>query len=68
MKHPLVLLITMSASVLHAQSLKVEAIIAEGPDSKPATAFAQDVPKLYAFFRSEGTRAGGFCINGFARS
>ena len=58
MKHLFVLLITISASVLHAQSLKVEAIIAEGPDSKPATAFAQDVPKLYAFFRSEGTHAG----------
>ena len=58
MKHLFVLLIAMSASVLHAQSLKVEAIIAEGQDSKPATAFAPDVPKLYAFFRSEGTHTG----------
>jgi hypothetical protein len=58
MKHRFVLLIAMSASVLHAQSLKVEAVIAEGPDSKPAMTFAQDVPKLYAFFRSEGTHAG----------
>ena len=58
MKHLSVLLIAMSASVLHAQSLKVEAIIAEAPDSKPATTFGPDVPKLYAFFRSEGTHAG----------
>jgi hypothetical protein len=58
MKRLFVLLVMMSASVLHAQSLKVEAIMAEGPDSKPATAFARDVPKLYAFFRSEGTHAG----------
>src|ERR1700741_3368944 len=58
MKHLFVLLITISASVLQAQSLKVEAIIAEGQDSKPAMAFAPDVPKLYAFFRSAGTHAG----------
>ncbi|HEX6565729.1 MAG TPA: hypothetical protein VF020_15670 [Chthoniobacterales bacterium] len=58
MKHLFILLIAMSASVLHAQSPKVEAIIAEGQDSKPATAFAPDAPKLYAFFRSEGTHAG----------
>ncbi|MBV9873298.1 MAG: hypothetical protein JO025_01100 [Verrucomicrobia bacterium] len=58
MKHLFVLLIAVSASVLHAQSPKVEAVIAEGQDSKPATAFAPDAPKLYAFFRSEGTHAG----------
>jgi hypothetical protein len=58
MKHLFILLITISASVLHAQSIKVEAIIAEGPDSKPASTFAPDALKLYAFFRSQGTHTG----------
>ena len=58
MKYLFVLLMMMSASVLHAQTPKVEAMIAEGPDSKPATTFAPDVPKLYAYFRSQGTHTG----------
>ena len=37
---------------------KVEAAIAKDKDTKPATTFPADIPKLYAFFRSKGTEKG----------
>jgi hypothetical protein len=43
---------------VRADTPKVEAIMAKDKDSKPATTFAPDVPKLYAFFRSNGTKKG----------
>jgi len=36
----------------------VESAIAKDSDTPPATTFAADVPKLYAFFKSSGTRKG----------
>ena len=36
----------------------VESAIAKDSDTPPATKFASDVPKLYAFFKSSGTRKG----------
>ena len=41
-----------------AGSPKVEAAIAKDKDTKPATTFPADIPKLYAFFRSKGTEKG----------
>ena len=41
-----------------ADAPKVEAIVAKDKDSKPAVTFASDVPTLYAFFRSTGTKKG----------
>ncbi len=46
------------ASVARAGEAKVEAAIAVDQDTKPATTFAPDVPKLYAFFKSKGTEKG----------
>ena len=43
----------------HAGDVKVESVIAVDGDTKPATTFASDVPKLYAFFRTKGTAKGG---------
>jgi hypothetical protein len=45
-------------SSVQAGSGKVEAAIAKDKESKPATSFAADVPKLYAFFRSKGIKKG----------
>ena len=42
----------------NAGDVKVESIIAVDGDTKPATSFASDTPKLYAFFRSKGTEKG----------
>ena len=36
----------------------VESAIARDSDTPPATTFAADVPKLYAFFKSTGTKTG----------
>ena len=36
----------------------VQSAIAKDSDTPPATTFASDVPKLYAFFKSTGTRKG----------
>lgn len=36
----------------------VESAIAKDSDTPPATTFAADVPKLYAFFKSTGTHKG----------
>ena len=45
-------------SMAQAGKPKVEAVIAKDKDTRPTTAFAADVPKLYAFFRSTGTKTG----------
>jgi hypothetical protein len=61
MKRLLALLISASvvcASMAQAGEPKIEAVIAQDKDTKPATTFAADVPKLYAFFRSTGTKTG----------
>jgi hypothetical protein len=49
---------TIFASVVNAEKPKIEAVIAKDKDTRPATTFAADVPKLYAFFRSTGTKTG----------
>ncbi|HEY0369189.1 MAG TPA: hypothetical protein VGC85_06305 [Chthoniobacterales bacterium] len=36
----------------------VEAIVAKDQESKPTNTFPSDVPKIYAFFRSKGTKKG----------
>jgi len=43
---------------LHAADVTVEAVVAVDADTKPATTFAPDTPKLVAFFRSTGTEKG----------
>jgi hypothetical protein len=42
----------------HAGKFKFEAAIAVDQDTKPATTFAANVSKLYAFFKSTGTHEG----------
>ncbi len=42
----------------HAGDVKVESVIAVDGETKPATSFASDTPKLFAFFRSKGTEKG----------
>jgi hypothetical protein len=42
----------------HAGTSKIEAAIAVDQDTKPATTFAANVSKLYAFFKSKGTHQG----------
>ncbi|SRR5437773_2398099 len=46
------------ASVAHAGDPKVEAVIAKDKDTKPATTFPANIPKLYAFIRTKGTEKG----------
>jgi len=46
------------ASVAYGGDAKVEAAIAVDQDTKPATTFGADVPKLYAFFKTKGTEKG----------
>lgn len=52
------LLFLLSASLAHAGDATVEAAIAVDQDTKPATTFAPDVPKLFAFFKTKGTEKG----------
>jgi hypothetical protein len=47
-----------AAATAGAAKPVVESIIAKDSDTPPATAFAADIPKLYAFFRSTGTKQG----------
>ena len=42
----------------YAGTAKIEAVVAEDQNSKPADTFPSDVPKLYAFFRTSGTKKG----------
>lgn len=42
----------------HAGDVKVESVIAVDGDTKPASTFTTDVPKLFAFFRTKGTEKG----------
>jgi hypothetical protein len=60
MKRTLALLFAtlVCASVTRAGDTKVEAAIAVDQDTKPTTTFTPDVPKLYAFFKSQGTEKG----------
>jgi hypothetical protein len=48
----------LCAAGVYAGKLKVEAAMAKDKDTKPAETFAADVPKLYAFFRTSGTKSG----------
>ncbi len=43
---------------VHAGDVKIESVIAVDGDTKPATSFLSDTPKLYAFFHSTGTEKG----------
>ena len=54
----LLLVSLICASIVQADDAKIEAAIAVDQDTKPATSFAADVPKLYAFFRTKGTEKG----------
>jgi hypothetical protein len=47
----------ISASQVHAGP-KVEAAMAKDKDSKPTDTFPADVEKLYAFFKTSGTKKG----------
>jgi hypothetical protein len=52
------LLASFTICPVYAGDVKVESVIALDGDTKPATTFASDVPKLFAFFRTKGTEKG----------
>ncbi len=54
----LLFLAVIAASLARAETPKIEAVTAKDEDSKPTDTFAADVPKIYAFFRSTGTKKG----------
>ena len=55
----IVLLSLISALQLPAaDDVTVEAVMAKDKDSEPTETFAVDVPKVYAFFKSKGTKKG----------
>ena len=54
----LIILSVVCASLVHADDARIEAAIAVDQDTKPATTFGTDVPKLYAFFKTKGTEKG----------
>jgi hypothetical protein len=59
MKHLLTLIAAVAiASQIQAGDMKVEAVIAKDKDTRPATIFPVDIPKLYAFFRTHGSEKG----------
>ena len=41
-----------------ADDVTVEAVMAKDKDGEPTETFAVDVPKVYAFFKSKGTKKG----------
>ena len=57
---PLLVAVMLGSFVARADddAPKVEAAIAVDKDTKPTDSFANDVPQLYAFFRSTGTKKG----------
>jgi hypothetical protein len=46
------------ASQLPAADATVEAVMAKDQDSEPTDTFAVDVPKLFAFFKTKGSKKG----------
>jgi hypothetical protein len=58
LKVAVVVAVAFCAAEVYAGKLKVEAAIAKDMDTKPARTFVADVPKLYAFFRTSGSKAG----------
>jgi hypothetical protein len=40
----------------HAGTPKIEVSLAKDEDSKPAKVFPADIPKVYAFFKTKGTK------------
>ncbi|MEP6809707.1 MAG: hypothetical protein ABI992_05645 [Chthoniobacterales bacterium] len=46
------------AGIHAAEKPKVEAMVAKDKDSKPASTFPADIPKIYAFFRTQGMKKG----------
>ena len=59
MKHLLTLIAAVAiASQIQAGDMKVEAVIAKDKDTRPATIFPTNIPKLYAFFRTHGSEKG----------
>ena len=55
---PVFAVTVLFATAAHAQNPKVEVAIAVDGDTRPATVFPADVPKLMAFFLTTGTGAG----------
>ena len=51
-------LLALFATPTLAGDVKVEAAIAVDGDTEPATSFTADTPKLFAFFRTTGTKQG----------
>ncbi|MEY3480202.1 MAG: hypothetical protein RIQ71_977 [Verrucomicrobiota bacterium] len=51
-------LLPLIATPSLAGDVKVEAAIAVDEDTEPATSFTADTPKLFAFFRTTGTKKG----------
>ena len=48
----------LGATLSYAQTPKLEAVVAKDKHSKPTDSFAADVPKVYVFFKSKGTKSG----------
>lgn len=58
LKSGVFLAVAVCAAEVSAGKLKVEAAIAVDKDTRPTTTFAADVPKLYTFFKTNGSKAG----------
>lgn len=54
----IVVLTLVGALQLPAADVTVDAIMAKDKDAEPTETFAVDVPKIYAFFKSKGTKKG----------
>ncbi len=54
----LVLCAAFGLSIARAGDAKVEVAFAKDQETKPTDEFSADVPKIYAFFRSTGTKKG----------
>jgi hypothetical protein len=54
----LLVVLIIGSLAAHADGPTIEAAIAVDKDTKPTDSFTNDVPQLYAFFRSTGTKKG----------
>ena len=52
------LIAAFALTTAYAGSVKVEVKLAEDKDSKPTTSFDADVPEIFAFFKTTGTKKG----------
>jgi hypothetical protein len=54
----LLIAVVATASIVRAGDVKIDAVLATGLEDEPTTTFADDTPKLFALFKTDGLQDG----------